>query len=146
MLEATRKASAMNAEPRSAKAIFLEAVDKHAPEQWARFLDEACAGQPELRQRVDVLLQAHQQAGTVGPQPGPEYAAPGDGGDATEGPGTRIGPYKLLERIGEGGMGEVWMAEQQEPVRRRVALKVIKAGMDSAQVVARFEAERQALA
>src|SRR5207302_5295036 len=63
-----------------------------------------------------------------------------------EGPGTRIGPYKLLQRIGEGGMGIVWMAEQQEPVRRQVALKVIKAGMDSAQVVARFEAERQALA
>jgi serine/threonine protein kinase len=135
----------MNADHRSAKAIFLEAVEKHAPEQWARFLDEACAGQPELRQRVEVLLQAHQE-GTVGPQPGPEDAAPRDGGGAAEGPGTRIGPYKLLERIGEGGMGEVWMAEQTEPVRRRVALKVIKAGMDSAQVVARFEAERQALA
>src|SRR5207302_2707586 len=63
-----------------------------------------------------------------------------------EGPGTRIGPYKLLQLIGEGGMGAVWMAEQQEPVRRTVALKVIKAGLDTAQVVARFEAERQALA
>src|SRR5262245_44589832 len=61
-----------------------------------------------------------------------------------EGPGTRIGPYKLLQPIGEGGMGAVWLAEQQEPVRRQVALKVIKAGLDSAQVVARFEAERQA--
>jgi serine/threonine protein kinase/tetratricopeptide (TPR) repeat protein len=136
----------MNADPRSAKAIFLEAVERHAPEQWARFLDEACAGQPELRQRVEVLLQAHQEAGTSGPQPSLEDAAPRDGAGAAEGPGTRIGPYKLLERIGEGGMGEVWMAEQTEPVRRRVALKVIKAGMDSAQVVARFEAERQALA
>src|SRR5262249_28665331 len=66
--------------------------------------------------------------------------------ESREIPGTRIGPYKLLEPIGEGGMGAVWMAEQQEPVRRLVALKVIKAGMDSAQVVARFEAERQALA
>src|SRR5262249_12586993 len=65
---------------------------------------------------------------------------------AAEGPGTRLGPYKLLEQIGEGGMGAVWMAEQQEPVRRMVALKVIKPGMDSQQVNARFEAERQALA
>jgi len=61
-------------------------------------------------------------------------------------PGTAVGPYKLLERVGEGGMGEVWSADQVEPVRRRVALKVIKRGMDSEQVVARFEAERQALA
>ena len=65
---------------------------------------------------------------------------------ANEAAGTRIGPYKLLEQIGEGGMGVVWMAEQQEPVRRMLALKIIKAGVDSAQVVARFEAERQALA
>ena len=64
----------------------------------------------------------------------------------TEGPGTRIGPYKLLQPIGEGGMGVVYMAEQEKPIRRRVALKVIKAGMDTDQVVARFEAERQALA
>jgi serine/threonine-protein kinase len=64
----------------------------------------------------------------------------------TEGPGSRIGPYKLLQQIGEGGMGTVFMAEQQEPVRRQVALKVIKPGMDSRQVIARFEAERQALA
>ena len=63
-----------------------------------------------------------------------------------EGPGTRIGPYKLLEQIGEGGMGVVYMAEQQQPVRRKVALKIIKPGMDTRQVVARFEAERQALA
>src|SRR5262249_30831137 len=64
----------------------------------------------------------------------------------TEGPGTRIGPYKLLQKIGEGGMGVVYMAEQEHPVKRRVALKIIKPGMDSEQVVARFEAERQALA
>src|SRR5208337_38332 len=63
-----------------------------------------------------------------------------------KGPGSRIGPYKLLQQIGEGGMGTVYMAEQAEPVRRRVALKVIKPGMDTRQVVARFEAERQALA
>ena len=63
-----------------------------------------------------------------------------------EKPGERIGPYKLLQPIGEGGMGSVWMAEQTEPVRRRVALKVIKLGMDTKQVIGRFEAERQALA
>ncbi len=123
----------MNADPHPAKAIFLEAVEKHDPEQWTSFLDRACAGQPELRRRVEVLLEAHREVATVEDP-------------ITERPGTVIGPYKLMEQIGEGGMGLVFVAEQQQPIRRKVALKVIKPGMDTRQVVARFEAERQALA
>jgi WD40 repeat protein/serine/threonine protein kinase len=145
----TRKATDMNADPNLAKAVFLEALEKHDPEQWPAFLERACRGQPELRRRVEVLLVAHREVGTAPQQAGPEGLGPAatvDEPRSTEVPGTRIGPYKLLEQIGEGGMGTVWMAEQQEPVRRLVALKVIKAGMDSAQVIARFEAERQALA
>jgi serine/threonine protein kinase/tetratricopeptide (TPR) repeat protein len=140
----------MNADANPAKAIFLEAVEQHDPDQWPAFLDRACAGRPELRGRVEVLLQAHREAGTGGHQPGAHEAAPGPAATAgepiTERPGTVIRPYRLLEQIGEGGFGVVFMAEQQEPVRRKVALKVLKPGMDSRQVVARFEAERQALA
>src|SRR6516162_5940224 len=98
----------MNLDSHQAKAVFLEAVEKHDPEQWPAYLDQACAGQPELRQRVAVLLQAHREASTAPLRPRPERAAPGDVG------GTRIGRYKLLQPIGEGGMGVVWMAEQQE--------------------------------
>jgi serine/threonine protein kinase/tetratricopeptide (TPR) repeat protein len=137
----------MNADPNPAKAIFLEAVERHVPEQWPAFLDRACAGQPELRGRVEVLLEAHREAGTAPHRGGVEGAAPvaHDAG-AAECPGHVVGPYKLLQPIGEGGMGAVWMAEQLQPVQRKVALKIIKAGMDSRQVLARFEAERQALA
>ncbi|MCI0360235.1 MAG: protein kinase, partial [Planctomycetaceae bacterium] len=126
-----------------ARQIFLEAVEKHQPDQWRAFLDVACGDETALRQRVEALLAAHGQfnelfdgAGLVGTIDSP----------AAEGPGTQIGPYKLLQQIGEGGFGIVYMAEQLEPVRRRVALKVIKPGMDTRQVIARFEAERQALA
>jgi serine/threonine protein kinase/tetratricopeptide (TPR) repeat protein len=137
----------MNADPNSAKAIFLEAVERYAPEQWPAFLDRACAGQPELRGRVEVLLEAHREAGTAPHRGGAEDAAPvAHAAGAAECPGHVVGPYKLLQRIGEGGMGAVWMAEQLQPVQRKVALKIIKAGMDSRQVLARFEAERQALA
>jgi serine/threonine protein kinase/tetratricopeptide (TPR) repeat protein len=143
----------MNADPNPAKALFLEAVEKHDPDQWPAFLDRACADQPDLRRRVEGLLAAHRQVGTAGlPSPvGGEVS--GVSGIATldepplrERPGTVIGPYRLMEQIGEGGMGLVFVAEQQHPVRRKVALKVIKPGMDTRQVVARFEAERQALA
>jgi serine/threonine protein kinase/Flp pilus assembly protein TadD len=140
----------MNADPDPAKAIFLEAVERHAPEQWASFLDRACAGQPELRRRVEVLLEAHRQVGTL------EHGDLAEGANSrpaaavdlptTEAAGAVIGPYKLIEQLGEGGMGSVWMAQQTEPVKRLVAVKLIKAGMDSKQVIARFEAERQALA
>src|SRR5262249_5152517 len=141
----------MNADPQSAKAIFLEAVERHAPEQWPAFLDRACAGEPELRGQGEALLQAHREAGTArdrerarGAGSGP--AATVDLPPVRERPGDVIGSYKLLEPIGEGGFGVVFLAEQTEPVRRRVALKVLKPGMDTRQVVARFEAERQALA
>jgi serine/threonine protein kinase/tetratricopeptide (TPR) repeat protein len=137
----------MNPDPNQAKALFLEAVEKHAPEAWPAFLDQACAGQPELRQRVEVLLAAHQEAGTAAHQAAEGAAsAPSEGTESAAGPGTVIGPYKLVQEIGEGGMGTVWMAQQTEPVKRLVALKLIKPGMDSRQVIARFEAERQALA
>ncbi len=127
----------------SAKEIFLAAL-KLAPDQWAAYLDEACGPDDELRARVGNLLQAHEEHGSF-------LQAASDGmlttdGPAPDRPGTVIGPYKLLQQIGEGGMGTVYMAEQEQPVRRKVALKIIKPGMDSRQVVARFEAERQALA
>src|SRR5262249_5752097 len=111
----------------------------------AAFLDQVCAGDPALRVRVERLLQRHGQGGCFLDSPASPLAATVDR-LPTEGPGTVIGPYKLLEQIGEGGMGLVFVAEQQRPVKRRVALKLIKPGMDSRQVIARFEAERQALA
>jgi tetratricopeptide (TPR) repeat protein len=141
----------MNADPNPAKAIFLEAVERHAPDRWPAFLDRACAGQPDLRGRVEALLEAHREVGTaqhreLAEGAGPSPVATVDEPPVRERPGDVIGSYKLLEQIGEGGFGVVFMAEQQRPVRRKVALKVLKAGMDTRQVVARFEAERQALA
>ncbi len=120
------------------------------PAERAAYLDKACAGDAALRQRVEALLQASEEScacleGSVASSSGP-------GGTArpalnpTEKPGDRIGRYKLLQQIGEGGCGVVYMAEQEQPVQRRVALKVIKLGMDTKNVIARFEAERQALA
>jgi WD40 repeat protein/serine/threonine protein kinase len=136
----------MNPDPQQAKVIFLQAVEDHEPDQWPAFLDQACAGQPELRRRVEVLLAAHREAGTAAQQAGDEGPPQREVHGSAEQPGALIGPFKLLEQICEGGMGTVWMAEQKEPIQRRVAIKVIKAGMDSKQVLARFEAERQALA
>jgi serine/threonine protein kinase len=127
------------------QAIFLAAIEQHAPEEWPGFLDEACAQEPALRGRVERLLRAQAQLGSFHENVAPDPAAT-RGEPLREGPGTVIGPYKLLEQIGEGGMGLVFVAEQTQPVRRRVALKVIKPGMDTRQVIARFEAERQALA
>jgi WD40 repeat protein/serine/threonine protein kinase len=114
-------------------------------DDWPAFLDQACGGDAELRLRVDQLLRAHQAMGSIHGGAVDALAATSDEprGDV---PGTVIGPYKLLEQIGEGGFGVVYMAEQQQPLRRKVALKILKPGMDSRQVVARFEAERQALA
>jgi serine/threonine protein kinase len=121
-------------------------VENCTPDQWAAYLDEACAGEEALRRRVEVLLQAHAGADSLFDHSGPSPVTTVDEPAVAECPGMVIGPYKLLEQIGEGGFGVVFMAEQQQPVRRKVALKVVKPGMDSKQVIARFEAERQALA
>ena len=118
-----------------------------SPEERAAFLDTACGGNVELRRRIEALLRAHDEAGgflqenPAGSDPVATIDQP-----TSEAPGTVIGPYKLLEQIGEGGFGVVFMAEQTQPVRRKIALKILKPGMDTRQVVARFEAERQALA
>jgi serine/threonine protein kinase/tetratricopeptide (TPR) repeat protein len=145
---------AVTLDPQRAKSIFLAALEQ-AEEQRRAFLDEACAGDPELRRRAEQLLRAHERPDSL-PEaaqasgPTQDSAPPEDrvGGSSAqaEHPGAVIGPYKLVQEIGEGGMGTVWMAQQTEPVKRLVALKLVKAGMDSKQVIARFEAERQALA
>ena len=126
------------------ESIFAQALELKSAAERAAYLDRACGADRQLRAEVEALLRAHEKSGDLLDLP--EQAVTTSEKPISERPNTRIGPYKLLEQIGEGGMGAVWMAEQQEPVRRLVALKVIKAGMDSAQVVARFEAERQALA
>ena len=126
--------------------IFLNALEIGSSERRDAYLDEACGDDAELRRRVEALLRRHQESrGPLdAPLAGVDVTA--NPPPATEKPGTQIGSYKLLQEIGEGGMGTVYMAQQTEPVKRLVALKVIKPGMDSRQVIARFEAERQALA
>jgi WD40 repeat protein/serine/threonine protein kinase len=129
-----------------AEDVFLAAVEKSSPRERAACLDDMCGPDSALKAQVERLLRSHEEAGTFLqgslfiPGATKAISAP------TEPTGTRIGPYKLIEQIGEGGMGTVWMAEQTDPVKRLVAVKLIKAGMDSKQVIARFEAERQALA
>jgi serine/threonine protein kinase/tetratricopeptide (TPR) repeat protein len=130
-----------------ARDIFMDLVTRVPPERWDARLAELAGNNDELRQRIDRLLAAHRQADSFLEAPAVgEATSAGPDSPVTERPGTVIGPYKLLEQIGEGGFGVVFMAEQVQPVRRRVALKVIKPGMDTRQVIARFEAERQALA
>jgi serine/threonine protein kinase/WD40 repeat protein len=127
------------------ESIFMAALEKPTAEARAAYLAEACQGDANLRRCVERLLSAHVRADSVIPAqaPGlPEAETP----PIEERPGSVIGPYKLRQQLGEGGFGVVFMAEQEQPVRRQVALKIIKPGMDSRQVVARFEAERQALA
>src|SRR5438067_8291613 len=127
-----------------AKEIFLEAIEREDPVEVVRFLDQSCGSDASLRARVEELLCAHRDAGNfLGRPDQPEAMRDEPVGERL---GTVIGSYKLLEQIGEGGFGAVFMAEQQQPLRRKVALKVVKPGMDTRQVVARFEAERQALA
>ena len=166
--------SVVFSERRGVKTIFDEAAELTSPGDRAAYLERACGGDADLRRKVEALLRALDEAGSfleaspadvggagTGDDPDPtalKEVGDADGGLAgmtgslhqlrplVEGPGTMIGPYKLLQRIGEGGMGAVFMAEQEKPVRRKVALKVIKPGMDTGQVIARFEAERQALA
>jgi WD40 repeat protein/serine/threonine protein kinase len=128
------------------ESIFFAALAKESPEARAAYLDGACAHDPQLRQRVEQLLNAHPRMGNFLQAPAAALVPSVDEPSVCERPGTIIGPYKLLEQIGEGGFGVVFMAEQTQPVRRKVALKILKPGMDTRQVVARFEAERQALA
>ena len=130
----------------SEESIFALALEKPNPAERLAFVEGACVGNPTLFARVDGLLRSHEEAGSfLKPTIAPASVTL-DHGPISERPGERIGPFKLLQQIGEGGMGVVYMAEQEHPVRRKVALKIIKPGMDSNQVVARFEAERQALA
>src|SRR5215471_13267161 len=140
------------------RQIFVRALEKPAGQARDAFLDGACGNNLPLRRRLEALLQQFDSLGTFLEEPavsGP--AAPRySGGDPdsqtetvpvntlSERPGDRIGRYKLLQLIGEGGCGVVYMAEQDKPIHRRVALKIIKLGMDTRQVIARFEAERQA--
>jgi len=155
----------MSREQQSAEGIFNAARAIPDPKERDGYLQGACGSDLAMRGRIDALLKADAEAGSFlagGKREqvagSGEIAAEGDP-DATvahrgsgplrrltETPGMQIGHYRLLERIGEGGMGEVWVAEQREPVRRKVALKIVKAGMDTREVLARFEAERQALA
>jgi len=126
-------------------SIFLAALEKGTPQERATFLDGVCGQKSAIRRRVDKLLAAHAKAATFLEQPA-VAGRPAQHGRTSERPGDTIGRYKLLEQIGEGGFGVVYLAEQTQPVRRQVALKVVKAGMDTREVIARFEAERQALA
>ncbi len=125
---------------RAAKEIFLDALDRENDERES-FLREACRGDTKLRQRVDGLLAAHGSSERVLGEPVTGLASIVD-----LGPGDEVGPYTLGDVLGEGGFGVVFRAEQRKPVRRRVALKVVKLGMDTKAVIARFEIERQALA
>ncbi|HEV3343139.1 MAG TPA: protein kinase [Pirellulales bacterium] len=128
------------------RAIFCAALDRPTSPERVKYLDEACYGQPELRQRVEALLRAHEAASGFLQEPAEKEVTTVARSPAAERTGTVIGPYKLRELIGEGGMGLVFVAEQDRPVRRKVALKIIKPGMGTRDVIARFEAERQALA
>jgi eukaryotic-like serine/threonine-protein kinase len=157
----------MPAEPNEVKSIFLAAAEKPATER-VPFLEQACAGDKALRQRIEKVLASLDSVGaddktepdevmgdehTLPPEPSVPFSGRGASSrvkslpmDGPENRGARLGPYKLLKQLGEGGMGTVWMAEQTEPVKRVIALKVIKPGMATSQVIARFEAERQAIA
>ncbi len=128
------------------KELFLALADLPSNER----ADRLAEVEPATRLRVEALLRSHDEAGSESPAPdGPRtdaYMAKVQDASYSEQAGQHVGPYKLLEKLGEGGMGTVWAAEQLEPIKRRVALKLIKAGMDSTKVLRRFEAERQALA
>jgi serine/threonine protein kinase/WD40 repeat protein len=129
----------------SIDSIFCSAIDIESSDERRALVEQACGEDVDLRHQVERLLHAHFHGRSILDAPVQPLATV-DASSASEAPGSVLGPYKLLEQIGEGGFGVVFMAEQTRPVRRKVALKVLKAGMDTRQVVARFEAERQALA
>src|SRR3954454_14457092 len=128
------------------ESVFAAALAMESPEERANYLDQACGTDQQLRAQVEELLAAYPKVERFLESPAHEPVATVDESARSARPGTVIGPYKLLQQIGEGGMGTVFMAEQIRPVQRKVALKVIKAGMDTRQTLVRFEAERQALA
>ncbi|MFC1792770.1 protein kinase [Planctomycetota bacterium] len=136
----------METENMNPEDIFHKAIEITDSAERAAYLDEACKGDQKLRSEVEELLRALENAGDFLEFPAVDADATLDTSPLIEGPGTKIGRYELLELTGEGGMGLVYVAEQKRPMKRRVALKIIKPGMDSKQVIARFEAERQALA
>src|SRR5262245_52716515 len=127
------------------EAVFEAALKLSATER-AAYLDKSCGGDADLRRRMETLLGAFDRAGGFMKEPAVAMSSRAALLPPTEKAGDRIGRYTLRERIGEGGCGVVYVAEQAEPVRRRVALKILKLGMDTRQVIARFDAERQALA
>ena len=135
----------MNVQQQNDEVIFKAAIQIPSAADREAYLQEACGSDTQLLNRLHVLLEAHDNTDGFLDTP-PFVSDVTETGPLLEGPGTVIGRYKLLEKIGEGGMAVVYMAEQQKPLRRRVALKIIKLGMDTQQVIARFEAERQALA
>src|SRR3954454_5634383 len=132
------------------ESLFAAALELATPAERRAFLDEACAGDVALRDLVERLLAAHEKSLGILDQSAVAGGAAGPSADVTPVPGLAgsviAGRYRLIEEIGEGGMGTVWLAEQTQPVRRKVAIKLVRAGMDSRTVLTRFEAERQALA
>src|SRR5580658_3089829 len=132
--------------PQDAKGIFLAALDIADAAEWAAFVERSCGDDPALRQRVEDLLRAYGQSGGPLDKLAAALASTEIAEPIREQVGATIGPYKLMEQIGEGGFGLVFVAEQERPIRRKVALKIIKPGMDTRDVIARFEAEQQALA
>jgi hypothetical protein len=136
----------MAKKPVDIKLILAEASEKSNIEERSKYLAQVCGDDVGLRQEIESLLQMEDKVGDFLESPILDPGLILDESPISEGPGTVIGRYKLLERIGEGGMAVVYMAEQEKPIRRKVALKIIKLGMDTKSVIARFEAERQALA
>ena len=132
--------------PNKIEEIYYAAIQKPSQTERLAYLDDACGADSALRGRVEELLKANDSAGDFLEGPVFDVDVTLDTSPVVEGPGSVIGPYKLLEKIGEGGMAVVYMAEQERPLRRRVALKIIKLGMDTRSVIARFEIEREALA
>src|SRR5262245_57962198 len=128
----------MNDQADGIESVFTAALQQQSPQGRAAYLDQACADNPVLRGRVEALLKAHDHAGSFLQEQPERPQATEDFEPITERPGTVIGPYKLMEQIGEGGFGLVFVAEQQQPVRRKVAFKIIKPGMDTRDVIARF--------